>query len=193
MGPQTLAGSRARVNGAAAATARLGSSGGAGPRPVGRVAFEILNEPTNFLGVRPAVYVHEFLAPCFSWLKANSPEVIVVSAAAVSAVGQVGLAEVRGEGWPEDVEGRFPRRQGGGSAQARVPLAARLVVEGAASAALERSVGLRSYDVRGAVTWYGRRYEPPRAGELAARALDRIRGVGPRRTIELAYVYAFGR
>jgi hypothetical protein len=85
MGPQTLAGSRARVNGAAAtaATARRGSSGSAGPRPVGRVAFEIPNEPTNFLGVRPAVYVHEFLPPCFSWLNANSPEVIVVSAAAV--------------------------------------------------------------------------------------------------------------
>jgi hypothetical protein len=89
----------------------------------------------------------------------------------VSAVGQVGLAEIRGEGWLEDVGGRFPRRQGGGSAEARVPLAARLVVEGAASAALERSAGVRSYDVRGAVTWYGRRYDPPRAGEAASRAL----------------------
>jgi hypothetical protein len=60
--------------------------GSAGPRPVGRVAFEILNEPTHFLGVPPDVYVHEFLAPCFAWLKANSPQVIVVSAAAVGSI-----------------------------------------------------------------------------------------------------------
>jgi hypothetical protein len=89
----------------------------------------------------------------------------------LSAVVQVGSTEIQGNGWLEDVEGRFPRTQGGGSAEARVPLAARLVVEGAASAALERSAGLRSYDVRGALTWYGRRYYPPRAGEAASRAL----------------------
>jgi hypothetical protein len=67
--------------------------GSAGPRAVGRVAFEILNEPTHFLGVPPDVYVHEFLAPCFTWLKAASPEVIVVSAAEVGNVD--GPARVR--------------------------------------------------------------------------------------------------
>jgi hypothetical protein len=56
------------------------------PRAVGRIAFEILNEPTHFLGVPPDVYVHEFLAPCFNWLKPNRPEVIVVSAAEVGNV-----------------------------------------------------------------------------------------------------------
>jgi hypothetical protein len=60
--------------------------GGLGPGGVGRIAFEILNEPTNFLGVPPDVYVHEFLAPCFTWLKAASPEVLVVSAAEVGNV-----------------------------------------------------------------------------------------------------------
>jgi hypothetical protein len=63
------------------------------PRAVGRIAFEILNEPTLSLGVPPEVYVHEFLAPCFNWLKPNSPEVIVVSAAAVGSAD--GAVQVR--------------------------------------------------------------------------------------------------
>jgi hypothetical protein len=67
--------------------------GSAGPRAVGRIAFEILNEPTHFLGVPPDVYVHEFLAPCFTSLKAASPEVIVVSAAEVGNLD--GPARVR--------------------------------------------------------------------------------------------------
>ena len=60
--------------------------GGIGPKGVGRVAFQVLNEPSHFLGVPPDVYVHEFLAPCFTWLKAASPDVIVVSAAEVGNV-----------------------------------------------------------------------------------------------------------
>lgn len=67
--------------------------GGLGPRGVGRVAFQVLNEPTHFLGVPPDVYVHEFLAPCFTWLKAANPEVIVVSAAEVGNVD--GPARIR--------------------------------------------------------------------------------------------------
>ena len=67
--------------------------GSVGPRAVGRVAFEILNEPTHFLGVPPGVYVHEFLAPCFTWLKAVNPAVIVVSAAEVGNLD--GPARVR--------------------------------------------------------------------------------------------------
>lgn len=66
---------------------------GLGGRAVGRVAFQILNEPTHFLGVPPAVYVHEFLAPCYTELKATSPQVIVVSAAEVGNVD--GPARVR--------------------------------------------------------------------------------------------------
>jgi hypothetical protein len=57
-----------------------------GPRAVGRIAFEILNEPTHFLGIPPDVYVHEFLGPCYNWLKTNSPEVIVVPAAEVGNI-----------------------------------------------------------------------------------------------------------
>jgi hypothetical protein len=66
---------------------------GLGGRAVGRVAFQVLNEPTHFLGVPPDVYVHEFLAPCYTALKATSPDVIVVSAAEVGNVD--GPARVR--------------------------------------------------------------------------------------------------
>jgi hypothetical protein len=66
---------------------------GLGGRAVGRVAFQVLNEPTHFLGVPPDVYVHEFLAPCYTALKATSPDVIVVAAAEVGNVD--GPARVR--------------------------------------------------------------------------------------------------
>jgi len=89
----------------------------------------------------------------------------------VSAVGQVGGAEIGGEAWLEDVEGRFPRRQEGGSARARVPLAARLVAEGGATVRFEQGAGLRAHEYRGALTWFGRRFYPRRAGEAASRAL----------------------
>jgi len=94
-----------------------------------------------------------------------------LDSAFLSAVGQLGGAEIGGEAWFEDVDGRFPRQQEGGSARAVVPLAARLVVQGGTAVRFETSAGLRAYDVRGGLTWYGRRYHPPRAGEAAERAL----------------------
>ncbi len=93
----------------------------------------------------------------------------------LSVVGQVGTAELSGEGWVEDVDGRFPRREGGGSAQARVPLAARLLAEGGALVRFERGAGLRAHEYRGAITWFGRRFYPPRASESASRALELAR------------------
>jgi hypothetical protein len=66
--------------------------GGLGPKGVGRVAFQVLNEPSHFLGVPPDVYVHEFLAPCFTWLKARTLT-HVVSAAEVENVD--GPARIR--------------------------------------------------------------------------------------------------
>jgi hypothetical protein len=91
---------------------------------------------------------------------------------ALSVVGQVGGAELGGEAWVEDVDGRFPRREGGGSAQARVPLAARLLAEGGALVRFERGAGLRAHEYRGGLTWFGRRLTLPRSGEAAARARD---------------------
>jgi len=93
----------------------------------------------------------------------------------LSAVGQVGGAEITGEAWVEDVDGRFPRREEGGSAQARVRLAARLLAEGGARVHFEDGAGLRAHEYRGAVTWFGRRLTLPRSGEAAARAQELAR------------------
>ena len=49
----------------------------------GRIAFQVLNEPVNFLGIPPDAYVHELLNPAFQFLKRRDPELIVVSAAEV--------------------------------------------------------------------------------------------------------------
>ncbi len=61
-------------------------AGGLGPGGVGRVAFQILNEPTQFVGVPPDVYVHEILGPCTSDLRELNAQIIVVAAAEVGTV-----------------------------------------------------------------------------------------------------------
>lgn len=91
---------------------------------------------------------------------------------ALSLVGQVKGTELSADAWVEDVDGRFPRREGGGSARARVPLAARLLAEGGARLRFEQGAGLRGHEYRGALAWFGRRVTLPRAGESAARARD---------------------
>jgi hypothetical protein len=95
--------------------------------------------------------------------------------AVLSVVGQVGGTELSGEGFLEDVTGRFPRREGGGTAQALVPLAARLLAEGGALVRFEEGAGLRAHEYRGALTWFGRRFYPPRASASASRALELAR------------------
>ena len=55
--------------------------GGLGPLGTGRVAFQILNEPVGFVGVPPATYVSEILAPCLAQLRAIDDRIIVVAAA----------------------------------------------------------------------------------------------------------------
>lgn len=47
------------------------------------VAFQILNEPTNFLGIAPADYVRTFLAPTYDYFKQLRPDLPIVSAATV--------------------------------------------------------------------------------------------------------------
>jgi hypothetical protein len=58
-------------------------AGGLGPNGVGRIAFEILNEPAVSVGLPPDVYVQEILVPTFVDFKALNPQVLVVSAAEV--------------------------------------------------------------------------------------------------------------
>jgi hypothetical protein len=55
--------------------------GGLGPGGAGRIAFQVLNEPVGFVGLPPAVYVRELLAPCLQELRRIDPGLIVVAAA----------------------------------------------------------------------------------------------------------------
>jgi hypothetical protein len=61
-------------------------AGGLGPRGVGRIAFQILNEPALFFGIPPDVYVHELLGPCHAELRELNPQIIVVAAAEVGTL-----------------------------------------------------------------------------------------------------------
>ena len=61
-------------------------AGGQGPKGAGRIAFQILNEPSLFSGVPPDVYVREILRPCAEELRARDSQVIVVGAAEVGTL-----------------------------------------------------------------------------------------------------------
>jgi hypothetical protein len=61
-------------------------AGGRGPGGVGRIAFQVLNEPALFVGLPPDVYVNQVLRPCFTELHAINPQIIVVSAAEVGTL-----------------------------------------------------------------------------------------------------------
>lgn len=50
---------------------------------VGGVTLQILNEPTNFLGIPPVDYVQRFLLPSYQHLKTAAPDLTVLSAAPV--------------------------------------------------------------------------------------------------------------
>ena len=56
----------------------------------GRVTFQVLNEPTSFLGIRPSDYVTRFLAPSYEHLKRRAPDISIVSAAPVGE--KIGVA-----------------------------------------------------------------------------------------------------
>lgn len=51
----------------------------------GRFAAQILNEPTNFDGLPPDVYVRSFLRPAYLHLKEDDPTIPIVAAAPVSS------------------------------------------------------------------------------------------------------------
>lgn len=51
----------------------------------GRFAAQVLNEPTNFLGISPGAYVREYLRPAYLHLKEDDPSLTVVSAATVGS------------------------------------------------------------------------------------------------------------
>jgi hypothetical protein len=59
----------------------------------GAIAFQVLNEPTHFLGLSPREYVSDFLAPVYARLRSVRPDVPVVAAAEVGNAD--GLPRVR--------------------------------------------------------------------------------------------------
>jgi hypothetical protein len=91
--------------------------------------------------------------------------------ATLRLVAQAGRVELSGRGLLEDVDGRFPRRESGGALGARVPLAPRLLLEGAAEARFGRGVGERFHLYGGALTWFARRFYLPRLGPAAERSV----------------------
>jgi hypothetical protein len=98
-----------------------------------------------------------------------------VDSAHLALVAQWGPAELRGNGRLKDTEGRFPRREMEGNLQARVQIAPRLLAEGSAGGSLERGASTQSHAYRGALTWFGRRFTLPHAGQVAESSLDLAR------------------
>jgi hypothetical protein len=58
----------------------------------GSFAAQVLNEPTNFLGLSPDVYVREYLRPAYLHLKEDVPGLTIVSAATVGSAEGVARA-----------------------------------------------------------------------------------------------------
>lgn len=89
----------------------------------------------------------------------------------VSMVAQMLGAEVGAGALVERSHGRFPRQESEGTVGARVPIGARLLVDGEARARFEHGASKRSHQYYGALTWFGRRFTLPRSGEAARQAV----------------------
>ena len=85
----------------------------------------------------------------------------------------------------EDTQGRFPRREGELAGRLRVPLAPRLLLEGGARGRFDDEAGALRHEYGGALTWFGRRFTLPRAGDVARRSVDLARRATERGEYEL--------
>jgi hypothetical protein len=94
-----------------------------------------------------------------------------IDSARLALVAQWGPAELRANGALTDTDGRFPRRDLEGNLEARVQVAPRLLAEGDAGGSVERGASTQSHAYRAALTWFGRRFTLPRAGQVAERSL----------------------
>jgi hypothetical protein len=108
-----------------------------------------------------------------------------VDAGRLRVLAQVGRAEVGAEASLEDTQGRFPRREGEVAGRLRLPLAARLLLEGAARGRFDDEAGAMRHEYGGALTWFGRRFTLPRAGDVARRSVDLARRATERGEYEL--------
>ena len=98
-----------------------------------------------------------------------------LDAGRLSVVAQLGRAEVVAEGSLEDTQGRFPRRESDAVGRVRLPLAPRLLLEGAVLGRFDWETGPLRHQYAGALTWFGRRFRLPRAGLVGRRAVDLAR------------------
>lgn len=87
------------------------------------------------------------------------------------AIAQLGRAEILADGRLVDTQGRFPRTDGDTTAHLRMPVTARLLLEGHASGRFENRAGSLGHELGGRLTWLGRRYTLPRAGLVGQGAL----------------------
>ncbi len=113
-------------------------------------------------------YVHEYVSTDGRF---ENPR----NSGTLSLVGQVRALELSGDAFLEDTAGPFPRRETGGSLEARLPLGPRLLVEGGARGRFEVGLNNRSREYRGVLTWFGRRFTMPRTGEAAERTVGLAR------------------
>ena len=100
-------------------------------------------------------------------------------------LAQVGRAEVGAEASLEDTQGRFPRREGDVGGRLRLPLASRLLLEGGARGRFDDEAGTLRHEYGGALTWFGRRFTLPRAGDVARRSVELARRATERGEYEL--------
>jgi hypothetical protein len=90
----------------------------------------------------------------------------------LSVIAQLGRAEVSGEGSLEETQGRFPRRASDAGGRLRLPLVgSRLWLEAGATGRFDGKAGELRHELRGELTWFGRRLPRPRAGQAAQRAV----------------------
>ena len=94
-----------------------------------------------------------------------------VDTGVATLVVQAERAEVSVFGLYEDTLGRFPRTEGETGIHVRVPILPRLLLEGDAGGRFDSGAGALRHAYSGSLTWFGRRFTLPRAGEAARREL----------------------
>ncbi len=100
-------------------------------------------------------------------------------------LAQAGRAEVGVEASLDDTQGRFPRREGDVGGRLRLPLGARLLLEGGARGRFDDEAGELRHEYGGALTWFGRRFTLPRKGDVARRSVDLARRATERGEYEM--------
>jgi hypothetical protein len=108
-----------------------------------------------------------------------------VDAGRLRLLAQAGRAEVGVEASLDDTQGRFPRREGDVGGRLRLPVGPRLLLEGGARGRFDDEAGTLRHEYGGALTWFGRRFTLPRAGDVGRRSVDLARRATERGEYEL--------